>query len=148
MLADSELRVFGLRIALYGVALMLAGIGLAAQLQAEPVAASSVGKEAARVISMIPSVAGAILTLWGAIRLSLFTPRLSLFVSGIGLVTAATAFPLAAAQLVPGMKQYQWNFNSLLPLFIFRISGLIFFSTAVLRWLTTVDKKTSQSHKG
>jgi len=141
---DSEVRIFGLRVALYGIALMLVGIGLANQLHAESAATMSLAsKEAANIVPMIPSIAGALLTLWGAIRLALVISRLVLAVFGAVLVVLAGTLPVAAAQLFPAMRTYHWSLASLIPVFTLRIVGLIFFSIAVLRWLPrTRNKRT------
>jgi hypothetical protein len=142
VLLDGEVRVFGLKIALYGVALMLIGIGLANQLQGDSTTTiSAAGREAERIVPMIPSIAGALLTFWGSIRLSLVVPLLPLAAAGLVLAIVATAFPLAAAEFFPDMRTYQWTLPSLLPLFVLRITGLIFFSTAVLRWLLSFRKR-------
>jgi len=134
---EAEARLVGLKIALYGVALMLVGVGLANQLQVGDAAArlSAAGNETQRIVPLVPSLAGALLTLWGAIRLSILVSPLPLAVVGFILEIAANIFPFAAAQLFPEMKTYHWVLPSLLPLFVVRITGLMLFSTAVLRWL-------------
>ena len=139
MPSDGEVRIFGLKIALYGVALMFVGIGLANQLRAESRATISV---ATMIVPMIPSIVGALLTFWGSIRLSLVVPLLPLAVAGLLLVVLASVFPLAAAQVFADMRTYHWTLPSLVPLFVLRIAGIVFFSTAVLRWLLNLQRKT------
>jgi len=104
---------------------------------------SFASKEAANIVPMIPSIAGALLTLWGAIRLALVISRLVLAVFGAVLVVLAGTLPVPAAQLFPAMRTYHWSLASLIPVFTLRIVGLIFFSIAVLRWLPrTRNKRT------
>ncbi len=146
MRIESEARVVGTKIALYGVALMLLGIGLADQLHVESTATnmSLASKEAARILPMIPSIFGALLTFWGATRLSITITPVRLVVSGVILEIAASLFPFAASQLFPAMTSYRWLWPFLLPLFVLRTVGLMFFSLAVLRWLLSVRKKTGR----
>jgi hypothetical protein len=144
MQIDSEVRVVATKTALYGVALMLFGVGLSNQLQVDSAASSlSQGiKEAEQILPMIPSIVGALLSFWGAIRLSVAIEPPPLAAMGVVLEIGANAFPFVAARLSPGMKDYQWVLPSLMPLFILRIAGLMFFSTGVLRWLLSVGNKT------
>jgi len=150
MQIEAEARLVGLKIALCGVALMLVGVGLANELQAGDAAASlsATGNEAQRIVPLVPSLAGALLTLWGAIRLSVLVSPLPLLLTGFFLEIAANIFPFAAAQLFPEMKTYHWILPSLLPLFVVRITGLLLFSTAVLRWLLSSRRKDAAAPQG
>jgi hypothetical protein len=149
MQIEVEARLVGLKIALYGVALMLMGVGLANQLQVGDGAAtlSAAGSGTQRIVPLVPSLAGALLTLWGAIRLSVLVSPLPLAVTGFLLEIAAHIFPFAAAQLFPEMKTYHWVLPSLLPLFVVRITGLMLFSTAVLRRLVSASRKDAAALK-
>ena len=122
---------------------MLIAIACAKQLESESTANMSlIGREAAKILPFIPCVAGALLTIWGAIRFSLVAPRLPLLAIGAILAITGIAFPIAANKVFPTLRNYHWSLPSLMLLFISRIVGLISFSIAVLRWLPETHKKT------
>jgi hypothetical protein len=125
-------RLVGLKIALCGAALILVGPAIGHQFDIPANTAVAVD-DAGKIVPFVPGAAGALLTFWGAIRISVVARPLPLAAIGFILDIAANAVPFAAAHLIPGLATYHWTLPSLLPLFILRIVGLMFFSTAVVR---------------
>jgi hypothetical protein len=128
------------KIALCGASLMVMGVAISAQLHLDnPANAVIADREAREVLPLVPSIAGACLIFLASTRISLTARRSYLLVFGFVFLIMATALPFAAARLFPAMNTYHWALSSLLPLFVLRIIGLIFLSTALLRLL--VGKK-------
>jgi hypothetical protein len=143
MQIENAVQPLGWKIALCGVALMLIGVALGAQTQRDNPAGTVVtAKDARGMVPLVPSVVGAVLTFLGAIRISLATRPLRSAALGFVLVVVVSTLPLAAAELFPELKTYRWTVPSVLPLFVFRIVGLIFLSTGVLRLLSKARDRT------
>jgi hypothetical protein len=134
-------RLVGLKITLCGAALMLIGAAIGHQFDSAANTAVAVN-DAGEIAPFVPSVTGALLTFWGAIRISVIARPLPLAAVGFILDIAANAVPFAAAHVFPEMAKYHWTLPSLLPLFILRIVGLMFFATAVLRLLVKARDKS------
>jgi hypothetical protein len=131
------------KIALCGATLMVMGVAIGAQLRLDnPAHAVIVDREARKVLPLAPSFAGACLIFLASIRISLTARPTHLLAFGFALLIVATAFPYAAAQLFPALKTYDWDLFSLLPLFVLRIIGLIFLSTALLRLIVAKRDQT------
>jgi hypothetical protein len=131
----------GLKIALCGASLMLIGLALAAYQFKSPDRAQVPPNDTHEIVLLVPSVVGALLVLLGSIRVSLTMrpSRVALF--GIILFIAATAIPPFVAQMFPRMITDLNTLPSLLPLFVLRIIGLMFLSTALLRLLLGASNK-------
>ena len=128
-------QVMGLKIALCGVALMCMGIAIAGQLQLEA-SANRAAKNVPEVVSLIPSIVGALLTFLGAIRISLTARPRHLLAFGFVLVIAASVLPGAVSRLFPEpLVAHHWTPPLVLSFFVLRVDGLILFSTACLRLL-------------
>jgi hypothetical protein len=135
MQIEHEARLIGLKIALCGAALMIVGAAIGHQFDSAANTAVAVD-DAGKIVPLVPTAAGALLTFWGAIRISVVDRPLPLAAVGFILEIVANSVPFAAAHLIPGAAAYHWTLPSLLPLSIVRIVGLMFFSTAMLRLLT------------
>jgi hypothetical protein len=141
MQIEPAARLVGLKIALCGAALMLVGAAIGHQFNTATNTAVAVD-DAGKIVSFVPATAGALLTFWGAIRISVVARPLPLAAVGFILDIAANAVPFAAAHLITGVATYHWPLTSLLPLFILRIVGLMLFSTAVLRLFVKARDKS------
>src|ERR1700734_2143568 len=140
---ENTTQLVGLKVSLCGAALMLIGAAIGSQVQIESSASMMVtAKDAREIVSLVPSIIGSLMTFVGSIRMSLTVRPLRLAALGFVLVVAAGALPLAVSQVVPEMNTYKWTLPSVLPVFVLRIVGLIFFSTAVLRLLLGARDKT------
>jgi hypothetical protein len=140
---ENTTQFVGLKISLSGAALMLIGAAIGSQIQIESSANMMVSaKDAREIVALVPSIVGSLMTFVGSIRMSLTVRPLRLAALGFVLVVVASALPLAVAQVVPEMNTYKWTLPSVLPVFVLRIVGLIFFSTAVLRLLLGARDKT------
>ncbi len=82
----------------------------------------------------LPVIVGGLLTFVGGVRLSLLLRPWKLLVVGVALICAAVLGPAAISLHIPAMKDFPWAGPVLVPLFIGRILGFIFFATALLRW--------------
>jgi cbb3-type cytochrome oxidase subunit 1 len=131
----------GLKIALCGAALMLIGVALASYHFESTANALTPTNDARQIVPLVPSVVGALLVFLGSIRASLAVRPLLLALLGIVLFIAATAIPPVVAQMFPRMISDHATLPSLLPLFVLRIIGLIFLSTALLRLLLGARNK-------
>jgi hypothetical protein len=131
----------GLKIALCGAALMLIGVALAAYQFKSPASAQVPPNDTHQIVPLLPSVVGALLALLGSIRVSLTMRPSRVAAFGIILFIAATAIPLVVAQMFPSMINDLGSLPSLLPLFVLRIIGLMFLSTALLRLLLGARNK-------
>jgi hypothetical protein len=132
MQIEPAARLVGSKIALCGAALMIVGAAVGYQFDSAANTAVVVN-DAGKIVPFVPTAVGALLTFWGAIRISVVARPLPLAAVGFILDIAANAVPFAAAHLITGVTTYHWTLTSLLPLFILRIVGLMFFSTAVVR---------------
>jgi hypothetical protein len=121
---------------------MLVGAALGNQVQLESSASAVVAaKDVPEIVPLVPAALGALLIFWGSIRISLTARPLHLLPLGFILVVVASALPFVAGQLFPEMKGYHWTLPSSLPLFIVRITGLIFLSAALLRLLVSAKDR-------
>jgi hypothetical protein len=98
--------------------------------------------DARGLVPLVPSVAGALLAFFAAIRISLTARPLRAVALGFVLLVVGSVVPFAAAQLIPSMKSHSWTFPSLLPLFALRIVGLIVLSTVLLRLVVRASERT------
>ena len=121
---------------------MILGIAIGKQMALQPADGTMIAFTRGReIVTFVPAVAGALLTFWGSIRMSLTMRPLHLLVLGPILLVGAEAGPLLAAQLFPEVGNYRWTGASVLPLVTYRIVGLILLSTSILRlFLRTKDK--------
>ncbi len=132
----------GVRIFVCGSALMILGIAIGKQLALQPADGTMIAFARGReLVTLVPAVAGALLTFWGGVRMSLTMRPLHLLVLGPILLVGAEAGPLLAAKLFPEIGNYGWPGVSVLPLFTYRIVGFILLSTCPLRlFLRTRNK--------
>jgi hypothetical protein len=133
----------GLKIASCGVALLLIGVGLASQFGPAPQNATVAADEWQTIVPLIPAIAGALLTFWGAIRVSLVVRPLFLAAAGFILEIVPVFVPLAFTQvfLFPEMNTDHWNAPSLF-FIVLRLVGLLFLSAAGLRLLIQTSDRT------
>jgi hypothetical protein len=131
----------GLKIALCGAALMLIGVALTAYQFKSPASAQVPLNDTHEIVPLVPSVVGALLALLGSIRVSLTVRPSRLAAFGFILFIAAIAIPLVVAQIFPRMITDRGTLPYLLPLFVLRIIGLVFLSTALLRVLVGARNK-------
>jgi hypothetical protein len=131
----------GLNIAFCGAALMFIGVAFAGYQFEPPVNGLIPTDDTHHIVPLVPSVVGALLVFFGSIRASLAVRPLRLAVLGLILFIAAIATPLVVAQMFPRMHPDRVTLPSLLPLFVLRIIGLIFLSTALLRLLLGARNK-------
>jgi hypothetical protein len=138
---DGHQRV-GWKIALCGVALMLVGVAFGGRIHFEISTNTAVAVgNTHEIVPLVPTIAGAVLTFLGAIRISLVTRPLRLGAFGLVLVAVATAFPFVAVQLLSEIETYERTVPSLALLFTLRVVGLIFVSTAFLRFFVNARGK-------
>jgi hypothetical protein len=131
-------RQFDSKIALCGGVLIVMRVAISAQLHLNCSANVVIAnREAREVLPFVPSIAGSCLIFLASIRISVTTLPPHLLAFGFALLIVATTFPFAAGQLFPAMKAYHWDPCSLLFLFVVRIIGIIFLSTALLRLIIT-----------
>lgn len=130
----SRPAVIGLKILLCGTSLMLFGIAIAArpEFQASD-ADSSSPVQANAIIARIPLVVGAILALLGGTRMGTGIARYPRIFLGVGFLFGAVAVPQFGGQVLAVLANYTWTTISLMPFFVFRILGIIFIATGLLR---------------
>jgi len=80
-------------------------------------------------------VGGGILTFLSGTRLGMSLRPLYLILVGASLAVGAVIGPVVAAQQFPSIRSYNWNQATLMPFFILRMVGIIFFSMGLLRWM-------------
>lgn len=85
------------------------------------------------VTLFLPVIFGGLLSFVAGVRLSLLMRPWNTLVWGAVLVCAAMFVPAAISACVPAMKDFPWAGGILVPLFITRILGIIFFTTGILR---------------
>ncbi len=121
---------------------MVLGIAIGKQMALQPADGPMIAFARGReIVTLVPAVAGALLTFWGSIRMSLTMRPLHLLVLGPILLVGAEAGPLLAARLFPEVGNHSWTGASFLPLATYRIVGFILLSTAILRlFLRAKDK--------
>ncbi len=90
----------------------------------------------------LPVIVGGLITFVAAVRFSLLITPLRLIVLGVALVCAAVLGPTALSAYIPAMKAFSWTGPVLVPLFIGRILGFVFLSTAILRRLSPQNTNT------
>jgi len=133
----------GVKILVNGSVLMLLGIAIGKQMALQPSDGTAIAFARGReIVPLIPAVAGALLTFWGGIRMSLAMRPLQLLILGPILIVGAYGGPLLAVQFFPEFGNHNWSGPSVLLLFTYRIVGLIFFSTALLRLLLRTKDKS------
>ena len=120
---------------------MLIGVALAVYQFKSPASAQVPPNETHEIVPLVPSVVGSLLALLGSIRVSLTMRPSRVAAFGIVLFIAATAIPLVVAQMFPRMIAELGTLPDLLPLFVLRIIGLMFLSTALLRVLVGARNK-------
>lgn len=121
---------------------MIFGITIGKQMALQPSDGTMIAFARGReIVPLIPTIAGALLTFWGGIRMSLAMRPLHLLVLGPILLVGAYEGPFLAAELFPEIGNHSWTGPSVLLLFTYRIVGLIFFSTALLRLLLRTKDK-------
>jgi hypothetical protein len=81
----------------------------------------------------LPVVVGGLITFVAAVRFSLLIRPRRLIILGVVLVCAGALGPIAVSTYIPALKGFSWTGPVLVPLFISRILGFIFLSTAILR---------------
>lgn len=81
----------------------------------------------------LPVIVGGLITFVAAVRFSLLIRPRRLIILGVVLVCAGALGPIAVSTYIPAMKDVSWTGPVLVPLFISRILGFIFLSTAILR---------------
>jgi hypothetical protein len=87
-------------------------------------------------ISAMPLVAGGILAFLGAVRMSLVVRPVHLLLTGVILVFAAFGGPVLAVQIFPSLNAHLWTGASQVPLWVCDLTGLLFISTGLLRFLS------------
>lgn len=93
-------------------------------------------------VLFLPVIVGGLITFVAAVRFSLLiTPR-RLVILGVAMLCAAVLGPTAVSAYIPAMKDFSWTGPVLVPLFIGRILGFIFLSTAILRRLSPQNTNT------
>jgi hypothetical protein len=88
---------------------------------------------------LLPTLVGGLLSLIASMRISTFARSWNLVLGGIGIFLATWLVPHMSAWLPP-LKNFSWNTSTLLALGIFRIVGLFFFSTGILKLLLLKPK--------
>jgi hypothetical protein len=89
----------------------------------------------------LPVIVGGLITFVAAVRFSLLIRPRRLVILGVALVCAGVLGPAFVSTYVPAMRGFSWTGPVLVPLFIGRILGFIFLSTAVLRRLLPQEPK-------
>jgi len=84
----------------------------------------------------LPVIVGGLITFVAAVRFSLIIRPRRLIILGVVLVCAGSLGPIAVSSYIPAMKDFSWTGPVLVPLFIDRVVGFIFLSTAILRRLS------------
>jgi hypothetical protein len=131
---DSRSPSAGLKILFCGTALMLFGVAVAMRPEFQSSDAnSSSSVHINSVIARIPIVAGAVIALLGGTRMSMGIRPLARTLLGAGFFIGAVAAPILVTRLDPGVADQTWTTSTLMPFFVFRILGLIFASTGLLK---------------
>ncbi len=131
---DSRSPSAGLKILFCGTALMLFGVAVAMRPEFQSSDAnSSSSVHINSVIARIPIVAGAVIALLGGTRMSMGIRPLARTLLGAGFFIGAVAAPILVTRLDPGVADQTWTTSALMPFFVFRILGLIFASTGLLK---------------
>jgi hypothetical protein len=98
----------------------------------------------------LPVIIGGLLTFVGGVRLSLLLRPWKVLLLGVALICATVLGPAAISAHISAMKDFGWAGPVLVPLFIGRILGIIFFATALLRWRLrsgTITRRDGRSPK-
>lgn len=124
----------GLKILLCGTSLMLFGVAIAMrpEFQSDDTGGSS-AFHVNSLIARIPIVVGGVLALLGGTRMSMAIRPLMRTLLGAGFFIGAVATPILVAQIDPSFADQTWTTSALMPFFVFRILGLLFAATGLLR---------------
>jgi hypothetical protein len=124
----------GLKILFCGTALMVFGVAVAMRPEFQNSDANSSSPVPINsVISRIPIVAGAVIALLGGTRMSMGIRPLARVLLGAGFLIGAVGAPIVATRLDPSLADQTWTTSALMPFFVFRILGLIYASTGLLK---------------
>lgn len=117
-----------------GIFLMTAGAFLAQWSQAQTVDDSMLDLTRRNDSGfLVSTIFGALLSFVGGVRLSLVMPPRTLFFSGSLILLTSVGGPLVTAML-PSYRSIVWSGSVLVALFLLRILGFIFATTATFRW--------------
>jgi len=124
----------GLKILLCGTSLMLLGVAVAMRPEFQSGDAdSSSSLHINSLIARIPIVAGGVIALLGGTRMSMAIRPFLRTLLGAGFFIGAVATPMVVTKLDPSFVDQTWTTSALMPFFVFRILGLIFASTGLLK---------------
>jgi len=124
----------GLKILLCGTALMLVGVAVAMRPEFQNGDADAPSPlHINSIIARIPIVTGGVIALLGGTRMSMGIRPLARTLLGAGFFIGAIATPILVTQHDPSFTDQPWTTSALMPFFVFRILGLIFASTGLLR---------------
>lgn len=103
------------------------------------IATPAASNDAAR---FLPVIVGGLATFVAAVRFSLLISPRRLVALGVALICASVLGPTTVSTYIPSLKDFSWTGPVLVPLFIGRILGFIFLTTAILRRLSPQDSNT------
>jgi hypothetical protein len=119
---------------LAGLCVMILGIRFAYTYDPDGTASAGDGPiHSDDVARFLPVIVGGLLTFVAGVRFSLLITPWRLVILGLALVCLAVLGPAAVSVYIPAMKDFSWTGPVLVPLFIGRILGFTFISTAILR---------------
>lgn len=132
----------GLKIACCGFALALIAIAVSNQIpRSGPSNNGSLSVRTREALFLVPCVVGSVLMFAGFVRIGVTArPGLVLF-GGLSLFLAASFLPLLSAPFLSAFATGHSTVPFLLPLFVFRVLGLILFSMGMLRSLSVGRKE-------
>jgi hypothetical protein len=81
----------------------------------------------------LPAIVGGLITFIAGVRFSLLIAPWRLVILGLALICTSVLGPAALSANILAMKDFSWTGPVLVPLFIGRILGFTFISTAILR---------------
>jgi glucan phosphoethanolaminetransferase (alkaline phosphatase superfamily) len=134
-----EFRSQSLTLFAAGFAVLLLSIAFAHS--ADPTSQDTAPTLTEQLPYLLPTFVGGLLSLIASMRISTFARAWNLVLAGPGIYFAAWFIPHIAT-LLPAFKDFNGNTSTLLALGIFRIVGLFFFSTGILK-LLLLRRKTS-----
>jgi hypothetical protein len=137
-------RVMGLNIALCGLSLMAIGLAVALQLQVEA-PASSTAQLLAELVSLAPSVVGAILTFLAAIRIGLTARPGHSLPSGLAIMVGIGLLTTIAERFPPDSSWHATRTLGL-SLIMLGIDGFVLVSTAL--WHLLISRCRTRKSDG
>jgi hypothetical protein len=121
-----------------GIGLMLSGIMINRNPQVlHATVSASFSPHATDILMKSLIVLGALFTFVAGTRLSMLLRPPHMIFLGLALAVGAVVGPVEAAHLFPAFRSYNWNAATLLPFFVLRMVGIIFFSAGILRWVVS-----------